>query len=97
MRTPIRVSAAVIVGLAVTFGMMAHDRQRGAEWAISPEQIADAQGAGKPGIEIGPGRFAILPVASEGADLLPVKWGLIGLFVACIVLVGTGHRGRLRL
>jgi hypothetical protein len=96
MRVSVRVSAAVIIGIAVAFGMMAHDRQRGAEWAISPEQIADAQGAGKPGVEIGPGHFAIVPVASAGADLLPVKWGLIGLFVGCVVLVGTGQRSRLR-
>ncbi|GJD32050.1 hypothetical protein PMNALOAF_3315 [Methylobacterium adhaesivum] len=97
MRTPVRVSAAIAVGIAVALAVMAHDRQRGIEWAISPEQIADAQGAGKPGVETGPGQFARLPVASEGADLLPVKWGLIGLFAACVVLVGTGHRGRLRL
>ncbi|WP_157085622.1 hypothetical protein [Methylobacterium sp. Leaf99] len=92
MRTPIRVSAAIVVGIAVALAMMAHDRQSGAEWAISPEQIADAQGAGKPGVEIGPGRFARHPVASEGADLLPVKWGLVGLFAACVVLAGTGRR-----
>ncbi|TXM78921.1 hypothetical protein FV218_02125 [Methylobacterium sp. WL69] len=92
MRTPIRVSAAIVVGIAVAVAMMAHDRQSGAEWAISPEQIADAQGAGKPGVETGPGRFARHPVASEGADLLPVKWGLVGLFAACVVLAGTGRR-----
>ena len=92
MRTPIRVSAAIVVGIAVAVAMMAHDRQSGAEWAISPEQIADAQGAGKPGVETGPGRFARHPVASEGADLLPVKWGLVGLFAACVVLAVTGRR-----
>ncbi|MDO9427510.1 MAG: hypothetical protein Q7T93_11835 [Methylobacterium sp.] len=85
-------SAAIVVGIAVAVAMMAHDRQSGAEWAISPEQIADAQGAGKPGVETGPGRFARHPVASEGADLLPVKWGLVGLFAACVVLAGTGRR-----
>lgn len=97
MRTPVRVSAAVAIGITVALGIMAHDRQKGVQWAISPEQIADAQGAGKLGVETAPGHFAIVPVASPGADLLPVKWGLIGLFVACIVLVGTGQRGRLRL
>jgi len=92
MRTPVRVSAAVIVGIAVALAVMAHDRQIDAEWAISPAQIADARGAGKPGVETGPGRFAQQPVPSEGADLLPVKWGLVGLFAACVVLAGTGRR-----
>ena len=93
MRTPVRVFAAAIVALAVGIAMMAHDRQTGAEWAVSPEQIADARAYGKPGVEVAPGRMVVEPLPSDDAARLPVKWILIGLAAGAAVLAGTGRRG----
>lgn len=92
MRTPVRVFAALAVAVAVGISVMAHDRQIGAEWAVSREQIADAQAYGKPGVEIAPGRMVVEPLPSEGAERLPVKWILIGLAAGGAVLAGTGQR-----
>ncbi len=79
---------AVVVGIAI----MAHDRQSGAEWAVSPEQIADARAYGKPGVEIAPGRMVTEPLPSDGAGRLPLKWILIGLAAGAALLAGTGRR-----
>jgi hypothetical protein len=92
MRTPVRVFAAMAVALAVGLAVMAHDRQIGAEWAVSAEQIADAQAYGKPGVEIAPGRMVVEPLPSADANRLPVKWILLGLAAGGAVLVGTGRR-----
>jgi hypothetical protein len=48
MRTPVRIFAAAAVGLAVGLAVMAHDRQIGAEWAVSAEQIAATARSGFP-------------------------------------------------
>lgn len=92
MRTGLRIAAAAAAGLAVGVAVMLHDRSRGAEWAVTPEQVADAKAAGKPGVEIRPGTIAVLPIRSETADQLPFKWLLLGLGTACVVLAGTGIR-----
>lgn len=93
MRTPVRIFAATAVALAVGIAVMAHDRQSGAEWAVSPEQIADARAYGKPGVEIAPGRMVVEPLPSDDAARLPVKWVLLGLAAGAAVLAGTGRRG----
>jgi hypothetical protein len=67
--------AAIIVG----GGIMAYDTWKGAEWVVSPEQIAAARAEGKAGYESSPGTVTVLPIRSETADLLPFKWGLYGL------------------
>lgn len=92
MRTPVRIFAAAAVGLAVGLAVMAHDRQIGAEWAVSAEQIADAQAYGKPGVELPPGHMVTEPQRSEGAERLPLKWILLGLAAGGAVLAGTGRR-----
>ncbi|MFK5599620.1 hypothetical protein ACFZ8E_21865 [Methylobacterium sp. HMF5984] len=92
MQARVRIVAALAAGCAVAIAMMAHDRARDAAWAVTASQIADARAHGKPGVEIAPGRFVAEPLPSEGAALLPVKWGLIGAVVAGAVLVGTRRR-----
>jgi hypothetical protein len=96
MRTPVRVFAALAVAVAVGISVMAHDRQIGAEWAVSPEQIADAKAYGKPGVEIAPGRMVVDPLPSEDAGRLPLKWLLVGLAAGGAVLAGTGRRRETR-
>ncbi|MCK2054063.1 hypothetical protein [Methylobacterium sp. 37f] len=92
MRTPVRVFAALATAIAVGVAVMAHDRQIGAEWAVSREQIADAQAYGKPGVELAPGRMVTEPLPSEAAGRLPLKWILLGLAAGGAVLAGTGRR-----
>lgn len=92
LRTPVRVFAAAVVAVAVGIAIMAHDRQSGAEWAVSPEQIADARAYGEPGVEIAPGRMVTEPLPSDEAARLPLKWILIGLAAGAAVLAGTGRR-----
>lgn len=92
MRTPVRVFAAAAVAVAVGLAVMAHDKQVGAEWAVSAEQIADAQAYGKPGVEIAPGRMVVEPLPSPEAGRLPFKWVLLGLAAGAAVLAGTGQR-----
>ncbi|UPA25041.1 hypothetical protein [Shinella oryzae] len=75
---------AAVVGVAVGAGKMAYDTWRGAEWEVSPQQIAQAQAEGKAGLETRPGTVAYLPIRSETADLLPVEWTLYGLGAAAL-------------
>ncbi|WP_336487134.1 hypothetical protein [Methylobacterium nigriterrae] len=92
LRMRVRILAALVAGLAVGLAMMAYDRARDAQWAVTPGQIADAQAHGRPGVEVAPGRFVDRPVPGEGAAWLPVKWLLLGAGAACAVLAGTGRR-----
>lgn len=92
MQIRARLFAALVVGLLAGFGVRQHDRSRGAEWIVSPEQMAAAREAGRPGVEAGPGTLAVLPIRSETADLLPLKWVLIGLGAGFAILAGTGYR-----
>ncbi|NEU13830.1 hypothetical protein G3T14_17100 [Methylobacterium sp. BTF04] len=94
MRTPIRVLAAIGAGVAVGLAVMARDYAMDLEWAVTPEQVADAKASGQAGVALGNGRMAVLPVRSEHADLLPIKWMLIGLAAGGVVFAGTGRRRR---
>jgi hypothetical protein len=83
---------SVLVALAVGGGKMAYDTWRGAEWEISPRQIADAKAQGKAGYESSPGTVAVLPIRSETADLLPVMWVLYGLAAGAVTFIGLRKR-----
>jgi len=69
----------ILAALVVGFGLMAYDKSRGAEWVVSPEEIAQAQAAGKPGVDSRPGTVTVLPIRSETADALPFKWAMAGI------------------
>lgn len=87
-----RRGAAAVAALAVGLALMANDRMRDTAWAVTAAQIADARAAGRPGVEVAPGRFVLAPVAADGAGWLPVKWGLGGLGAGLAVLAVTGRR-----
>lgn len=80
--------AAVIVGGAY----MAFDRSRDAEWVVSPAAIAAAKAEGKLGVEDGRGSVTMLPVRSETADVLPVKWAVAGFAAFALVFAVTSRR-----
>ena len=88
-----RVILSTIVGLVVGFGLRFYDLQRGAEWEVSPAQIAAAKSVGKIGVETRPGSVAVLPIRSETADMLPFKWMLAGLGAGAF-LFATRHIAR---
>ena len=90
----LRVVLAVVIGLGVGFGFMAYDKQRGAEWEVSPQQIDAAKAAGKIGYEARPGSVTVLPIRKETADALPVKWGMAGLVAAILVFTATRRPNR---
>ena len=92
MQARVRILAALAAGFAVGLALMASDHARDAGWAVTAGQIADARAHGKPGVEIGPGRFVSEPLPSESAALLPVKWVLLGAAAAGAVLMGTRRR-----
>ena len=87
-----RGAAAAVAALAVGLALMANDRMRDAAWAVTAAQIADARAAGRPGVEVAPGRFVLAPVPAEGAGWLPAKWILGGLGAGLAVLAVTGRR-----
>jgi len=88
MSTPRNLLLSAIVALAVGGGKMAFDNWQGAEWEVSPQQIADAKAAGKAGYESSPGTVAVLPIRSETADLLPFQWALYGLAAGALTFAG---------
>lgn len=79
---------AALVALAVGGGKMAYDTSTGAQWEVSPEQIAAAKAEGKIGFETAPGTVAMLPIRSETADLLPFEWALYGIGAGAIAFLG---------
>lgn len=89
-----RLLAAIVAALAAGLALMAHDRAKEIGWAVTPGQVADAKASGKPGVELGPGRYASEPIPAEDAWLLPLKWVLVGLGAGFAVLAGTGLRRR---
>lgn len=78
MNMPTRIVISLVVAVVAGGGFMTYDKMRGAEWVVSPQQIADAKASGQTGYESSPGTVTVLPIRSETADLLPFKWGLYG-------------------
>ena len=89
MSTLPRYTLALVFAFIVGFGFRAFDQLRGAEWIVSPRQIADAHAAGKSGYETAPGTVALLPIRSEMADVFPLEWILAGALVGAAVLAAT--------
>ncbi|MCB8820567.1 hypothetical protein [Microvirga rosea] len=88
----VRILASLIVGAIVGIGWMYIDRVRGAEWEVSPQQIADAKAQGKVGYESRPGTVAVLPIRSEKADILPFKWAIGGIVAAGLAFSALKRR-----
>ncbi|MDE1160260.1 MAG: hypothetical protein PW791_18710 [Neorhizobium sp.] len=87
-----RILWSVVIGLVVGFGFMTIDKLRGAEWVVSPQQIEQAKADGKAGVESRPGTVTVLPIRSETADALPVKWTMTGLVAGFVVFRAIGRR-----
>lgn len=89
MRNLIASSAvAVIVG----GGAMAYDKWKGAEWVVSPEQIAEAKAGGDAGYQSTPGTVAVRPIRSEIADVLPFKWVLSGVAAGALTFISLRRK-----
>ena len=84
----------LVAALAVGFGFMAYDKSRGADWVVSPQEIAAAKAAGKAGIESRPGTVTVLPIRSETADALPFKWAMAGIVAGALVFSAIRRRKR---
>ena len=89
MSFKIRLVLALMVALVVGLGYRAYDTAHGAEWAVSPEQVAAAKAAGKPGFETSPGTVAVLPIRSELAGVLTFKWTFAGVVAGALVILAT--------
>jgi hypothetical protein len=83
---------SVIFAFIVGFGFMTIDKLRGAEWVVSPQAIQQAKAEGKPGVESSPGTVTVLPIRSETADALPVKWTITGLVAGFLVFRALSRR-----
>ncbi|ARO15317.1 hypothetical protein BVG79_01975 [Ketogulonicigenium robustum] len=87
-----RIAIAAVVGIVVAAGAMMKDKMTGAEWAVSPQQIAQAQAEGKPGFESAQGTVTVLPIRSEKADILPLTWILFGFAAGAATLVALRRK-----
>lgn len=96
MNTPTRIVVSLVVALVAGAGYMAVDKMRGAEWVVSPQQIAEAKAKGQMGYESQPGTVTVLPIRSETADVLPMKWAMIGLVAGLLTFRATGRKKRQR-
>ena len=96
MPWPLRTAVAIVVALFVGFGLRAYDLSNGAEWVVSPAQIAAAKATGKQGVETQPGSIAVLPIRSETADVLPFKWAFAGFAAGVLVVAATRRRRHVR-
>jgi len=83
-----RIIAAVVVAAVVGFGLMAYDKKTGAEWVVSPEEIAANNGS----LETRPGTVAVLPIRSETADVLPFKWAAAGIIAGLLAFTALRRR-----
>lgn len=92
MNMPIRIVISLVAALLVGGGYMAYDRMRGAEWVVSPQQIAEAKASGQTGYESRPGTVTVLPIRSETADVLPFKWAIAGLAAGVLAFRATGKK-----
>ena len=90
MSVGVRVALAVAVALLV--GYVGRQVFGSPEYVVSPEQIAVAKAAGKPGYESSPGTVTVLPIRSETADLEPILWGALGLGAGALTFAATGRR-----
>jgi hypothetical protein len=92
MNTPVRLAVSLIIAVVVGGGYMMIDKQRGAEWVVSPQQIAEAQAKGQPGVESRPGTVTVLPIRSETADALPMKWAFAGVAAGIFAFIAMRRR-----
>ncbi|CAN7383614.1 hypothetical protein HW571_23615 [Agrobacterium genomosp. 3] len=92
MNTPTRIALSLVVALAAGGGYMAVDKMRGAEWVVSPQQIAEAKAKGQMGYESRPGTVTVLPIRSETADVLPMKWAMIGVVAGLLAFRASGKK-----
>ena len=86
----VRMVLAVLVGFVVWFAI--GHFYSAPEWEVSPEQIAAAKAAGKPGYESSPGTVTVLPIRSETADVDKLIATLGGVGVALVTLGATRPR-----
>jgi hypothetical protein len=81
---------SVIVGLIIFFSMMILDKVTGAEWAVSPKQIAQANAKGK---MVGSGGTVTgRPIRKSNAGSLPYKWAFFGFASGAICFVYLRRR-----
>jgi hypothetical protein len=92
MNMPTRIVISLIVAIVAGGGYMTVDKMRGAEWVVSPQQIADAKASGQAGYEERPGTVTVLPIRSETADALPVKWAMIAVVAGLLAFRATGKK-----
>lgn len=92
MTLPLRLALALVLALVFGGGKMYLDKQRNAEWVVSPQQIAEARAQGKMGVTTRPGTVAVAPIRSEKADALPFSWALFGLVGAFLGMALTRKR-----
>jgi hypothetical protein len=92
MSLPARLALSLAVALVVGISFMMLDNWRGAQWEVSPQSIEAAKAEGRMGVETRPGSVAVLPIRSETADVLPLKWGFTGLIAGFGVFAGTRRR-----
>lgn len=84
--------ASAAVAVIVGGGAMAYDKWKGAEWVVSPEQIAEAKAGGDAGYQSAPGTVAVRPIRSEIADVLPFKWVLYGVAAGALTFISLRRK-----
>ncbi len=57
---PTRIVLSLVLAVLTGGGFMAYDRMRGAEWVVSPQQIAEARAAGNAGDGSSPSTMPVL-------------------------------------
>ncbi|SER31492.1 hypothetical protein SAMN05216548_11512 [Faunimonas pinastri] len=92
MKLAARLSIALVAAVIVGGAFMAYDKSRGAEWEVSPQQIAEAKSRGQIGYETRPGTVAVVAIRKETADALPLKWAVVGVAAGAFVLSATRRR-----
>jgi len=93
MPTPSRTILALVVALAVGFGLRYVSERQRQDWEASPDQAAAAGAAGRPGTGAPPGIITVLPVRRETAGLDPLLWAGTGVGAGLLVFAATRKRG----
>ncbi|AGT09279.1 hypothetical protein [Paracoccus aminophilus] len=88
MSFTVRLVISALVAVVVGCGMMYYDKKNGAEWVVSPDQLAAANGA----LESRPGTVTVRPIRSETADMLPFKWAGAGIAAGILAFVATRRK-----